>query len=373
MAGAHFVSTEQAHVLVADDDPILREFAAVHLASPSVDVDVAEDGLVALERLRKGGIDIALVDLDMPRMNGLELIEAIRGDSKLMHLPIVVITGREDMEAIDRAYSLGASSFVVKPLNWRLLSHQLAYVLRTSRAADEVRRAHAAVQTAEAFKTNLLRLMRHEFNTPFNVIHGYASLIASHGGDETSQNHARQILGASKAFKRTHDDLFEAARLLAGDVAIVHNQFAIADCIKAAASQALEKTGMASDLRLVDRTGNAEIASDFKILTRCLRNIIENALTYGSKPVVVTAEQGIDKTISFKVTDQGNGFAKDDLFQLTQPFSQVQSALNRESGGLGLGLATAKCGLTAIGGDLSIVADDAQSFTMQLTCPAIAA
>lgn len=373
MVGAPFVSSGQARVLVADDDPILREFAAVHLATPSVEVDVAEDGLSALERLRLGGIDIALVDLDMPRMNGFELIEAIRADTKLMHLPVVVITGREDMDAIDRAFSLGASSFVVKPLNWRLLSHQLAYVLRTSRAAEDVRQAHAAVQAAEAFKTNLLRLMRHEFNTPFNVIQGYASLIASHGGSDAIQSQARKILGASKAFKRMHDDLFEAARLLGGDATISQNQFVVADCIKAAACQALEKTGTASDLRLIDRTGNAEIACDFKILTRSLRNIIENALVHGVTPVVVTADQGTDKSICFKVTDQGIGFDQKNLTQLTQPFSQVQSALNRESGGLGLGLATAKSGLDAIGGHLSIVADDNQSFTMQLTFPAIAA
>jgi signal transduction histidine kinase len=373
MTGAHFVTTEFARVLVADDDPILREFATVHLATPNVDVEVAEDGLVALERLRCGGIDIALVDLDMPHMNGFELIEAIRADAMLMHLPVVVITGREDMEAIDRAYALGASSFVVKPLNWRLLSHQLAYVLRASRAADEVRHAHAATQAAEAFKTNLLRLMRHEFNTPFNVIQGYAGLIAAHASDPTIQSQARQILGASKAFKRVHDDLFEAARLLAGDAGVTHNRFAVADCIKTAAGQALEKTGIASDLRLVDRTGNAEISGDFAIVTRCLRNIIENALTHGVKPVVVVAERCNEKSIHFKVSDKGNGFAEADLSVLTQPFSQVQSALNRESGGLGLGLATAKSGLDAIGGNLSIISDDPQSFTLQLTIPAIAA
>ena len=117
----HFVEFESARVLVADDDPILREFAMVHLATPTVEVEVAEDGLVALERLQKGGIDIALVDLDMPRLDGFELIERIRWDEQMKHLPIMVVTGREDMVAVDRAFALGATSFVVKPLNWRFL------------------------------------------------------------------------------------------------------------------------------------------------------------------------------------------------------------------------------------------------------------
>ena len=129
-----------------DDDPILREFATVHLATSSVEVEVAGDGVVALEKLRTGGFDLALVDLDMPRMDGFELIRHIRADEILRHLPVVVVTGREDMIAVDRAYAEGATSFVVKPLNWRVLSHQLAYVLRNCRAEAALREQLAAAQ-----------------------------------------------------------------------------------------------------------------------------------------------------------------------------------------------------------------------------------
>ena len=140
----HFVRTDFARVLVVDDDPILREFAVSHLASPSIEVSVAEDGLIALEALRKGDFDVALVDLDMPNMNGFELMEAMGRDPRLMGLPVVVITGRDDMEAIDLAFAAGATSFVVKPINWRLITHQLAYVLRNSRSEAAIRQARAA-------------------------------------------------------------------------------------------------------------------------------------------------------------------------------------------------------------------------------------
>ncbi|MEI9903383.1 MAG: response regulator [Asticcacaulis sp.] len=144
-------------MLVADDDPILREFATVHLATPTVEVEVAEDGVVALEMLKAGGFDIALVDLDMPRMDGFELIRHIRADEVLKHLPLVVVTGREDMVAVDRAYAEGATSFVVKPLNWRVLSHQLAYVLRNCRAEATLRDSLNAVKTLETRKSEVLQ------------------------------------------------------------------------------------------------------------------------------------------------------------------------------------------------------------------------
>ncbi|PSC06870.1 response regulator [Alsobacter soli] len=130
-----YVLDDAARILVADDDPILREFAALHLATPKVTVETVEDGLAAWERLQSSDFDLAMVDLEMPRLDGLGLIMRVREDSRLSGLPIVVVTGRDDLFAIDRAYEVGATSYVTKPINWRLLTYQLRFVLRADRAA----------------------------------------------------------------------------------------------------------------------------------------------------------------------------------------------------------------------------------------------
>jgi DNA-binding response OmpR family regulator len=209
----HFVEFESARVLVADDDPILREFAMVHLATPTVEVEVAEDGLVALERLNQGGIDIALVDLDMPRLDGFELIERIRWDEQLKHLPIVVVTGREDMVAVDRAFALGATSFVVKPLNWRLLSHQLAYVLRNARAEGQVRGQLEALQKVNDLKDRILRLSRQKITGPLNDILESAQIIETHSALPQISESLNRIAAASMALTRVHADMGEAEKL----------------------------------------------------------------------------------------------------------------------------------------------------------------
>lgn len=213
----HFVEFDSARVLVADDDPILREFATVHLATPTVEVEVAEDGLVALERLQQGGIDIALIDLDMPRMDGFELIERIRWDETMKHLPIVVVTGREDMIAIDRAYALGATSFVIKPLNWRLLSHQLAYVLRNARAEGEVRGKFDALSKVSDLKDRILRLSRQKITGPLNTLLEAAQAIESRTSDPDIAANLRDIAQASIILTRVHDDMGEAERLTPKD------------------------------------------------------------------------------------------------------------------------------------------------------------
>ncbi len=213
MPDSHFVPIARARLLVADDDPILREFAIANLSTPEVDVEVAEDGVAAWDILQDGQFDIALIDLDMPRMDGFELIERIRWDEALKHLPIVVVTGREDMVAVDRAFGLGATSFVVKPLNWRLLLHQLAYVLKNSRAEAEVRKQLKAVQDTADLKDRILRLSRAKLAAPLGVVVEQAAAITTMQASAEIQASLRAIATASMDLSRVCADLQEAEKL----------------------------------------------------------------------------------------------------------------------------------------------------------------
>ena len=142
-------------ILFVDDDPILREFAVVNLASEHVVVDTAQDGVAALKAIEANIPDLVLLDLEMPTLDGFGVLKALRADARWRDLPVIVVTGREDVDAVDRAFVAGATSFVVKPLNWRLLSHQLRYVHRM--ATNE----RLLAEAREATATQLMRLASH--------------------------------------------------------------------------------------------------------------------------------------------------------------------------------------------------------------------
>jgi DNA-binding response OmpR family regulator len=145
-----YVLDEPTKLLVADDDPILCEFASVHLSSPAATVETVQDGASALARLTEGQFDLVLLDIEMPSLDGFALLERIRSDPKLCTLPVIMLTGHEDIASVDRAFGLGANSFVSKPVNWRLLSYHVRYVLRTSRAARELRQARVEAEAHDA-------------------------------------------------------------------------------------------------------------------------------------------------------------------------------------------------------------------------------
>ena len=128
-----FVLDEPTRVLVADDDPILREFAIVHLSSPQATIETAPDGVVAWSMLASSPFDVVLLDIEMPNLDGFGVLERVRAEPTLRRIPVLMLTGHEDIASIDRAYSLGAESFATKPVNWRQLSYHIRYVLRMSR------------------------------------------------------------------------------------------------------------------------------------------------------------------------------------------------------------------------------------------------
>ena len=132
-SGFLYVLQDEARILVVDDDPILRAWAQVNLATPTTEIDLAADGAEALERLKTARYDLVLLDLEMPGLDGFEVLTRIRNDPSTKDIAVIVQTGREDVEAIDRCFHLGATSFVMKPLNWRLLAYQIRYVLRAER------------------------------------------------------------------------------------------------------------------------------------------------------------------------------------------------------------------------------------------------
>jgi DNA-binding response OmpR family regulator len=127
-----FVLDEPLRILIVDDDPILREFASVHLSTPFTTIDTACNGVEAREMLAEGLYDVVLLDIEMPELDGFSLLAEIRSHGNMRGLRVIMMTGRDDIASIDRAYQLGADSFATKPVNWRQLSYQIRYVVRTS-------------------------------------------------------------------------------------------------------------------------------------------------------------------------------------------------------------------------------------------------
>ena len=103
-------------ILVVEDSSTMRLFIRMFLRSISdVRITEATDGLDGLEKLGKESFDLVITDVNMPRLDGLQLIERIRGSLGLK-MPIIILTTRGEKENVEKGISLGANNYVTKPI-----------------------------------------------------------------------------------------------------------------------------------------------------------------------------------------------------------------------------------------------------------------
>ena len=126
-------------VLIADDDAILREIAGAMLKEAGFAVQTVASGDAAVAACALRMPDIALLDVEMAEGDGYQACINIRFLPGGADLPIVMVTGCDDTASIDQAYEAGATDFIVKPVNWALLTHRIRYVMRGARTIEALR------------------------------------------------------------------------------------------------------------------------------------------------------------------------------------------------------------------------------------------
>ena len=108
---------ERQRILIVEDSPTMRQLLTFALRRlKDVDIVEAQDGMDGLRKVSSDHFDLALIDINMPVMDGLKLISLIRGDDSLLKIPIVVITTEGAKEDRERALSLGANEYLTKPI-----------------------------------------------------------------------------------------------------------------------------------------------------------------------------------------------------------------------------------------------------------------
>ena len=138
-----------AVVLVVDDDPAVRTFVRAALEQIGLEVCEASDGSQAMEQFMSRHPDIIVLDVMMPVMDGYTACSRLRGSVGGNRVPILMMTGLDDTEAIAGAYEHGATDFIMKPLNPTILSHRVRYMLRGSRTLDAFLRSEARLGLAQ--------------------------------------------------------------------------------------------------------------------------------------------------------------------------------------------------------------------------------
>jgi CheY-like chemotaxis protein len=145
-------------ILVADDNPDSLRLLSSRLQNEGYQFIPAWNGEEALEKTRSANPDLILLDVNMPKKNGFQVLEEIRADSSISHIPVIVISAaRIGPKDIRDGFSLGADDYVIKPFDWRELAVRIQSKLRVKQAEDILRRRNLELETLQEISQLLIR------------------------------------------------------------------------------------------------------------------------------------------------------------------------------------------------------------------------
>jgi signal transduction histidine kinase len=312
----------------------------------------ASTGTEALELLLKYEVALAILDVQMPGMDGFELAEFMRGSERTRRVPIIFLTaGSADRQRRFRGYEAGAVDFLHKPIEPDILRSKAQVFLeldlqrrQLARQRDELKSYADVLEQADKTKDEFLAVLAHELRNPLTPIR-YGVDMMRMAPDEPVPREMHAMMDRQLThLVRLIDDLLDVSRISRGKIELRRKPVTLQAALQAAveASRPLIESRR-HELVLNIPDAPLWLNADVTRISQVISNLLNNAAKYtpeGGHIDLSVAE--IDGGVAVSVSDNGLGISQDMLPRIFDLFTQVEKRGERSQGGLGIGLALAR-------------------------------
>src|SRR5450830_323178 len=344
--------TAPIHILVVDDIAQNLVAAEAVLALPGIVILKASSGAQALELLLTHEVALALIDVQMPQMDGFELAELIRGSERTRTIPLIFLTATREPSYSFRGYEAGAVDFLFKPIDVKALQSKVQVLVQLyqqkralSAQLDELKHA---LHLNELFTA----VLGHDLRTPLSVVMNGDMLLPMMSDHPKVIVTAQRIESSAKRMARMVDQLLDLARIRSGTMELrssTHDYQVLARAI-------VEECETAGQAPLVEVSSVGELHGqcDAGLLSQVISNLLCNAITHGEAgtPVQLSLDGRAADCIELRIANRGVIPAAL-LPTLFEPFQQAGEK-RRTGQGLGLGLYTVNMFVKAHGGTVEL-------------------
>lgn len=325
--------SDKPKILAVDDKRENLIAIQTVLKDMPVEIITALSGNEALQLTLHHEFVLALLDIQMPEMDGFELAEILQNDEKTAHLPFIFISAvYTDNLNIFKGYEKGAFGFITKPFQPRILMNKVKFFVDKHRQEMAL---HNLNKELESFSYSI----SHDLRAPLRAINGFSHILKEDQYDtfnDDSKEALDMIITNAKRMEHLIDDLLDFSKL--GKKQIIKSQVNIDELVKSV----LLDLGMSSQKETsFDIQPLGDALGDRALLRQALFNLISNAIKYSSKKEKPRVEIGSEKKtyeVIYYVKDNGAGFNMNYYDRLFQVFQRLHNLRDYEGTGVGLAI-----------------------------------
>jgi len=348
-------------ILVVDDDRDARRLLEAFLTREGYHIAQAENAVEGLAAIETEMPDLVILDIMMPGVSGLEMLQQIRQRFQPPELPVLLLTALSDTGDVARGLEMGANDYMAKPVQTAELAARVHAQVRLKHLNDAHQAALERLRELDVLKDKFLQITAHDLKSPLGTIMMGLQILrdAAPLASRVVPEFARVIgtMGfAASTMQAIIDDYLDLEAIKAGRLQLDIHAVSVNQQVQAAAEQFrtyAESKGIALDVALDRKLPTCPADPDR--LIQVIANLISNAIKFSPRGAAVRIRtRRSNGSVRVEVTDQGPGITAEDMPRLFEEFARLS---NRPTGGeksSGVGLAIARYLVEAQGGRIGV-------------------
>jgi two-component system, sensor histidine kinase and response regulator len=326
------------HILIADDDFVTAVILR-RMLEPEYRVTVVENGHLALDTLSRESIDLTIIDINMPIVDGFEVLKTIRNTPSYAYLPVILVSAMVDSDDIARGLKLGANDYLTKPIDRQITLARVNTQLQLKALMDAHQQAIEELQAAQQMRDRFFSIASHDLKNPMNNIRMAQFLLREYLEHIPNAMILLNNIDLSlESMQEIVHDFLDNAVLQGHALDLELECLKVEDLLW---EVVMQYNISAHKKRILLDTGDVEgvVVGDRSRLTQALSNLVSNAIKYSPIDSVVTLCTAAYKDrIRINVSDHGPGIPDNEHDMLFKEFGKLSNRPTAGETSTGLGL-----------------------------------
>ncbi|UPT66343.1 MAG: hybrid sensor histidine kinase/response regulator [Sphingobacteriales bacterium JAD_PAG50586_3] len=315
-------------ILVVDDKPENTFSLESMLSAENCEILTAANGNEALRIAYTESLSLILLDVQMPGMDGFEVAQILKENSKTKDVPIIFVTAiNKDISFVVKALKGGAVDYLYKPLDIEFTRAKVSAVLRMYETQAELNRKNAELQNTNSEKNYYLGVAAHDLRGPLGHIKMFSEYLIDEldGKIDAEQKEYLAIINKSSGFLlRLVDNLLDISKIEAGELKLNHQEVDFSEFLREQISLAnphAQRKNIAFQFNPYQ--GTMSLECDPMHISQVVNNILTNAVKFSAQGTTVTVTNELEgENVVVHITDQGQGIPADELPTIFNAFQK---------------------------------------------------